>query len=209
MSSMTELKTARLLLKHLGDRDKFRLVELLSVYEVAQNLTRVPHPYTLSDAEEWLARVEENPFNLSIFLNDKLIGVCLLVIAETVLMSWVIGLALTIGGRGSQLKQRVDYLTLRTCKYGRSWWLLTYTKKTWFRPKSCANSDLPPRVRTRYSVCLDKHKCLLLPTGMRPKATADIRHQKGALAPLTACPVWVKCRSSWARASQRMLSGPL
>ena len=100
MSSMTELKTARLLLKHLGDRDKFRLVELLSVYEVAQNLTRVPHPYTLSDAEEWLARVEENPFNLSIFLNDKLIGVCLLVIAETVLMSWVIGLALTIGGQG-------------------------------------------------------------------------------------------------------------
>ena len=74
MSSMTELKTARLLLKHLGDRDKFRLVELLSVCEVAQNLTRVPHPYTLSDAEEWLARVEENPFNLSIFLNDKLIG---------------------------------------------------------------------------------------------------------------------------------------
>ncbi len=74
MSSMTELKTARLLLKHLDDRDKFRLVELLSVYEVAQNLTRVPYPYTLSDAEEWLARVEENPFNLSIFLNDKLIG---------------------------------------------------------------------------------------------------------------------------------------
>ena len=74
MGSMTELKTARLLLKHLGDRDKFRLVELLSVYEVAQNLTRVPHPYTLSDAEEWLARVEEKPFNLSIFLNDKLIG---------------------------------------------------------------------------------------------------------------------------------------
>ena len=74
MSSITELETARLLLKHLGDRDKYRLVELLSVYEVAQNLTRVPHPYTLSDAEDWLARVKENPFNLSIFLNDKLIG---------------------------------------------------------------------------------------------------------------------------------------
>ena len=74
MSSVAEPKTARLLLKHLDDRDKFRLVELLSVYEVAQNLTRVAHPYTLSDAEEWLALVEENPFNLSIFLNDKLIG---------------------------------------------------------------------------------------------------------------------------------------
>ncbi|HBF63671.1 MAG TPA: hypothetical protein DDW59_09565 [Gammaproteobacteria bacterium] len=28
----------------------------------------------MSDAEEWLARVEENPFSLSIFFNDKLIG---------------------------------------------------------------------------------------------------------------------------------------
>ncbi|MAI16369.1 MAG: GCN5 family acetyltransferase [Gammaproteobacteria bacterium] len=74
MSSTTELKTARLLLKHLGDQDKYRLVELLSVYEVAQSLTRVPYPYTLSDAEDWLARVKENPFNLSIFLNDELIG---------------------------------------------------------------------------------------------------------------------------------------
>ena len=61
MGSITELETARLLLKHLGDRDKYRLVELLSVYEVAQNLTRVPHPYTLSDAEDWLARVKKNP----------------------------------------------------------------------------------------------------------------------------------------------------
>ena len=74
MSNITELETARHLLKPLGDRDKYRLVELLIVYEVAQNLTRVPHPYTLSDAEDWLARVKENPFNPSIFLNDKLIG---------------------------------------------------------------------------------------------------------------------------------------
>ena len=91
MSSMTELKIARLLLKHLDDRDKIRLVDLPSVYEVAQNLTRVRHLYTLSDTEEWLARGEENPFNLSVFLNDKLIGVYLLVIVQTILMSWVIG----------------------------------------------------------------------------------------------------------------------
>lgn len=139
MSSMTELKTARLLLKHLDDRDKFRLVELLSVYEVAQNLTRVPHPYTLSDAEEWLARVEENPFNLSIFLNDKLIGGVSL--SDRRDNSYELGywVGADYWGRGSQLKQLADYFTLRTRKYVRLWWLLTYRKKTWFRPKSCAN----------------------------------------------------------------------
>ena len=139
MSSMTELKTARLLLKHLDDRDKFRLVELLSVYEVAQNLTRVPHPYTLSDAEEWLARVEENPFNLSIFLNDKLIGGVSL--SDRRDNSYELGywVGADYWSRGSQLKQLADYFTLRTRKYVRLWWLLTYTKKTWFRPKSCAS----------------------------------------------------------------------
>ena len=71
---MAEIKTARLLLKHLQPADKNRLVELIGVPEVAENLSRVPYPYTLSDAEDWLAVVAENPFNLSIFLNDKLIG---------------------------------------------------------------------------------------------------------------------------------------
>ena len=52
-----------------------RLVELIGVAEVALNLAGVPHPYTLSDAEDWLARVKESSFNnLSIFLDDELIG---------------------------------------------------------------------------------------------------------------------------------------
>jgi len=71
---MAAIKTARLLLKHLQPADKYRLVELIGVPEVAENLSRVPHPYTLSDAEDWLEVVKENPFNLSIFLNDELIG---------------------------------------------------------------------------------------------------------------------------------------
>ncbi len=64
---MAEVKTARLLLKHLQPADKCRLVELIGAPEVAENLSRVPYLYTLSDAEDWLAVVKENPFNLSIF----------------------------------------------------------------------------------------------------------------------------------------------
>ena len=71
---MTIIKTHRLTLKHLGHGDMARLVELIGVAEVALNLAGVPHPYTLSDAEDWLARVEESSFNLSIFLDDELIG---------------------------------------------------------------------------------------------------------------------------------------
>jgi RimJ/RimL family protein N-acetyltransferase len=71
---MTIIKTHRLALKHLSHGDMARLVELIGVAEVALNLSGVPHPYTLSDAEDWLARVRESPFNLSIFLDDELIG---------------------------------------------------------------------------------------------------------------------------------------
>ena len=71
---MTIIKTHRLTLKHLDHGDMGRLVELIGLAEVALNLSGVPHPYTLSDAEDWLARVKESSFNLSIFLDDELIG---------------------------------------------------------------------------------------------------------------------------------------
>lgn len=71
---MTEIKTARLVLKKLSPADKGRLVNLIGNYEVAKNLSRVPHPYTLADAEDWMARRDINPLNLSIFLDGNLIG---------------------------------------------------------------------------------------------------------------------------------------
>ena len=71
---MRYVKTDRLTLKPLQDRDKARLVALIGDFDVAINLSRVPYPYSLADADDWLSVVESEEFNLSIFLDDALIG---------------------------------------------------------------------------------------------------------------------------------------
>lgn len=68
------LTTNRLVLKPLQATDMTRLVELIGTPEVVNNLSQVPSPYTLKDAEEWLAVVSGEKFNLNIFLDDALIG---------------------------------------------------------------------------------------------------------------------------------------
>ena len=89
-----------------------RLVELIGVAEVALNLAGVPHPYTLSDAEDWLARVKESPFNLSIFLDDELIGGVGL--SDRANGTYELGywLGVDYWGVALLLKQRPGYLTL-------------------------------------------------------------------------------------------------
>ena len=62
------------MLKSLQASDMTRLVKLIGTPEVVNNLSQVPFPYTLKDAEEWLAVVSGEKFNLSIFLDDALIG---------------------------------------------------------------------------------------------------------------------------------------
>ncbi len=49
-------ETERLRLRSLEKTDLPRLVELIGDWAVAQWLSRVPHPYTIKDAEDWLAR---------------------------------------------------------------------------------------------------------------------------------------------------------
>jgi RimJ/RimL family protein N-acetyltransferase len=77
---MTELKTQRLVLKPATDEDKHAIAERLDDLDVARWLSNVPHPYTLSDAEEWIGIVAESArgevpgFKLSIFMDDTLIG---------------------------------------------------------------------------------------------------------------------------------------
>ncbi len=71
---MGYVKTDRLTLKPLQDRDKSRSVALIGEFDVAKNLSRVPYPYSLADADDWLSVVESEEFNLSIFLDDVLIG---------------------------------------------------------------------------------------------------------------------------------------
>ena len=71
---MTKIKTERLVLKKLVQADKERLVSLIGDFRVSKTLSNVPYPYTLDDADEWLKIVDNEEFNLNIFLNDDLIG---------------------------------------------------------------------------------------------------------------------------------------
>ena len=71
---MTKIKTERLVLKKLVQADKERLVSLIGDFRVSKTLSKVLYPYTLEDADEWLKIVDNEEFNLNIFLNDDLIG---------------------------------------------------------------------------------------------------------------------------------------
>ena len=71
---MIKIETERLVLKKLVDADKERLVSLIGDFRVSKTLSKVPYPYTLDDADEWLERSHNQKFNLNIFLNDDLIG---------------------------------------------------------------------------------------------------------------------------------------
>ena len=69
-----KIETERLVLKKLVDTDRERLVSLIGDFMVSKTLSNVPYPYTLDDADEWLKIVDNEEFNLNIFLNDDLIG---------------------------------------------------------------------------------------------------------------------------------------
>ena len=71
---MMRIETERLVLKKLVQADKERLVSLIGDFRVSKTLSNVPYPYTLDDADEWLKIVDNEEFNLNIFLNNDLIG---------------------------------------------------------------------------------------------------------------------------------------
>ena len=79
---MIKIETERLVLKKLVEADKERLVSLIGDFRVSKTLSNVPYPYTLDDADEWLKIVDNEEFNLNIFLNDNLIGGVGLTLAE-------------------------------------------------------------------------------------------------------------------------------
>ena len=77
---MDQIQTERLLLRPLRDTDAPRLVKLANRPEIAHMLATMPHPYSLSDAEDFLASVRalpETAANFAITLKDapdELIG---------------------------------------------------------------------------------------------------------------------------------------
>ena len=55
------LTTRRLLLRQPGPTDAGAIARYLNNFAVAGNLSRVPYPYTLSDAERWLHAAASSP----------------------------------------------------------------------------------------------------------------------------------------------------
>ena len=71
---MTEITTERLILRKATSRDKSTLIREIGAWDVAKWLTRVPYPYTEHHADEFLNIIKDQPFNVSIFRQHKLIG---------------------------------------------------------------------------------------------------------------------------------------
>ena len=64
---MNQIETERLLLRHWRESDAPHLVGLANHPEIAHMLASMPHPYALSDAQEFLARVRDLPADAAQF----------------------------------------------------------------------------------------------------------------------------------------------
>jgi RimJ/RimL family protein N-acetyltransferase len=79
--SATVLTTERLVLRAPRRDDAKTVALLVNNLSVAQNTTRIPHPYTLSDAEEWLAvaNTAEGEATFAVTLADgTMVGACVI-----------------------------------------------------------------------------------------------------------------------------------
>src|SRR5690554_3599472 len=77
MPDQPEIETKRLVLRRPRLRDAPRIATLLNNFEVTKNLARVPHPYTLNMAVDWLMRQkrEWNPDMVTFAICDRRVGV--------------------------------------------------------------------------------------------------------------------------------------
>lgn len=70
------LRAARLVMRPYSDADIPELMPLIGAREVAATTLRIPHPYSLADAEEFVRRSMEDQVRVAITLADsgKLVG---------------------------------------------------------------------------------------------------------------------------------------
>ena len=72
----------RLQLRPLVDSDANQIAELAGDWDVARMTDRIPYPYTKSDADYWISGLPDNEEVFAIDLEDRLIGLCGLMIRE-------------------------------------------------------------------------------------------------------------------------------
>ena len=75
--SASVIATDRLALMAPSDRHAAEIARLAGAREVAEMTSQIPHPYTLGDAEAWLARVANKPWVRAILhrADERLLGV--------------------------------------------------------------------------------------------------------------------------------------
>ena len=81
MTAPQPFQTARLFIRPFTDADAPALVPLAGAFEVHDMTLRIPHPYALSDAESWLARLRETyvagtdfPLAVTLLSTQELVG---------------------------------------------------------------------------------------------------------------------------------------
>jgi RimJ/RimL family protein N-acetyltransferase len=68
--------TSRLILRHFQRSDAAPMLPLIGDFEIANNTSRIPHPYTAADADAFLSMLEREPEKpiLAVTLNNSVIG---------------------------------------------------------------------------------------------------------------------------------------
>lgn len=76
MQSQDSFRSVRFLMRSLEASDAPEIVDCINDFEMARNLARVPHPYTLKDAKSWIkytakARARGNEYAFLITVPDQ------------------------------------------------------------------------------------------------------------------------------------------
>ncbi len=68
---MTVLTSNRLKLRPVAISDTARIAALLNDWDVVRMLARVPYPYTLADAENWIASLQNAAVPREVYVIDR------------------------------------------------------------------------------------------------------------------------------------------
>ncbi len=70
------LETARLVLRTPRFEDAKRVAALVSDRRIAENTARIPHPYGIDDARQWIGAAISQPATFAITIGGEVIGAC-------------------------------------------------------------------------------------------------------------------------------------
>jgi RimJ/RimL family protein N-acetyltransferase len=77
MGHIAVLETGRLVLRGVRFEDAKRVAALVNDRRIAENTARIPHPYTVSDAKEWIsAAISQSATSYVITIAGEVIGAC-------------------------------------------------------------------------------------------------------------------------------------